>query len=187
MLIFEFTEVNVNARTDEELVGLAYYVEAFNVFVYTPLYNDFAETSREKVENFFEWLGYLPYEATSCPESLLQCLLYYAKQKTHSLVNPNPEFRSLITGLQVAITGVPLVNQKSRILWLYGLHTLLFNFEAMFKMRNLNKKPAFVPYINVASNGRAFGTGIAPDVRFRDLLFYKLSDLLHWSKDERSD
>jgi len=98
------------------------------------------------------------------------------------------EFFKFVPMLQMALTGIFLVNQKGRKLWLYCLHTILFNFEAIFKLRNLVGKVAKVPEIDFQSNGRAFlAKGEAPYLEMRDDCFPKITHLLCWDKNWQTD
>lgn len=134
---------------DEHLFDCAYEDRLFNEMLYAPIYRQEADEQREGWQTcILDLLALLPYEATDCVESLLLCLLHLAKKHRGDQVDNNEDVGYLVPALQMAITGVLLVNQNGRKLWLYALNTILFNFEALFKLRNLAGDRPLVPEID---------------------------------------
>jgi hypothetical protein len=89
----------------------------------------------------------------------------------------------------MGLSGVLLLNQQGRKLWLYAIHTLLFNFEAIYKLRNLSDRRPLVPEIPLQSNGKAFTQfeNYVPLMDYRDNPFPVVKHLLSFDRNYLSD
>jgi len=87
----------------------------------------------------------------------------------------------------MALTGAFLANQPGRRLWLHAMNTILFNFEAVMKMRNFKGLTTKVPYLESLSNKLAFlkDTNV-PYLPMRDGDFPTELELKQWSRKNNS-
>lgn len=80
MLCMEFMDRFPDIPDDETLFDRAFNIKEFNDMLEMKTYRGIAGQPMQKYTvQLFDTLSMLPYEATSCPESLLQCLIYLAK------------------------------------------------------------------------------------------------------------
>lgn len=104
----------------------------------------------------------LPYDATHNTEALLQCVIELLIRCSDNLKEGDDDYdikkrrlEHLESGVKMAVTGVPLTNQKGREAWLLLLNSIIFTFESLLKLRNMQN---YMPWVGKyrLTNMRAF-------------------------------